>query len=210
VGSIVFNSDCVEGMKQFPDKHFDLCLTDFPYGVNANYTDFDDTVENTIELINLAMPEILRVSKRAAITTGVKLMYHYPKPDWVGCIYSSAGIGVGSHGFCCWQPLLIYGKDPKLQLGLGSMPDSFTYNEGNDKESKFHPVPKPLKFWKKVLDRWTNKNDKLILDPFLGSGTTRIACADLGFDFTGFELSKEYFDKQEQRYRDFISQTTLF
>lgn len=208
--SIVYNLDCLEGMKQYPDKYFDLCLTDFPYGVNVEYGAFNDTPQNAIDLISKAMPEIIRISKRAVITPGVKLMYHYPKPDWVGCIYSSAGVGVGSHGFCCWQPILIYGKCPKLQMRMGSMPDSITYNGGNDNESKFHPVPKPLKLWRDILNRWTNENDKKIIDPFTGSGTTRIAAEMANMDFVGYEIDKDYFEAQEKRYKDFISQLVMF
>lgn len=208
--SLVENRDCMEAMREFPDKFFDVCITDFPYGVDIEYGSFNDTKEGTIALINNAMPEILRVSKRSIITSGTKLMYYYPRPDWVGCIYSSAGVGVCSHGFACWQPILIYGKDPKLSINKGSHPDSITYNGGNDQESKFHPVPKPLKLWKQVFSRWTNEKDQKIIDPFLGSGTSRIIADQMGFDFWGYELDKEYFDASCKRFDQYKAQLTIF
>jgi len=66
------NMDCVEGMKQYPDGYFDLCLTDPPYGIDLGYNSFDDSDENLKKFISVFMPEILRVSKRALITCGTK------------------------------------------------------------------------------------------------------------------------------------------
>ena len=208
--SKLFNMDCMEGMARYPDKYFDVCITDFPYGIGVEYGSFSDNDSDTEDLIRYAMPEILRISKRAVITSGIKMMFKYPKPDWVGAIYSSAGIGCSSHGFCCWQPLLIYGPDPKLKDKKGRHPDSITYNGGNDKESSFHPVPKPLSMWKKVFKRWVSDNDKKVLDPFCGSGTGRIISYDLGLDFVGFELEQKYYELAEKRFQDHIKQLTIF
>jgi site-specific DNA-methyltransferase (adenine-specific) len=206
--SEVFNIDCVVGMKDYPDKYFDVCFTDFPYGNDTDYGTYDDSKENTIELIRVAMPEILRVSKRAIITSGSGLMYKYPEPDKVGCWYCPAGVGRSSHGFICWQPILIYGKD--LKVHKGCLPDSLEWTGSIDKDASFHPCPKPLNLWKKLFKRWIVESDKKILDPFLGSGTSRIVCDLLGLDFTGFELDKDYYEAQEKRWRDYKAQLTLF
>lgn len=205
--SVVFNQCCMEGMKQFPDKWFDVCITDAPYGNDTDYASYNDSVKNTTEFISVFMPEIIRISKRVVITTGVKLMYYYPKPDWVASIYFPSGIGRGSHGFCCWQPILIYGKDP--YAGMGSMPDSFQWVGVADKEASFHPCPKPIKMWKKVFNRWVGQSDKTIIDPFTGSGTSRIVADLIGLDFTGFEIDKDYFEAQEKRFKQYKSQLVM-
>ena len=56
---------------------------------------------------------------------------------------------------------------------------------------------------------WSNEGDT-VLDPFLGSGTTRLAAFDLNRDFIGYEISKDYYDKQEQRFAEHSAQQNLF
>jgi len=50
----------------------------------------------------------------------------------------------------------------------------------------------------------------LILDTHVGSGSSRIACNKGGFDFTGFEIDKDYYEAQEKRFKDFVSQLRMF
>lgn len=197
------------GMSRYPDKYFDLCITDFPYGINEEYDEYNDSHENLISLIDLAMPEIRRVSKRALITCGVANIYLYPKYDWCLIWYNKAGCGSGKWGFITWQPILAYGKDPYLENRLGRKHDSIENNESAPKNG--HPCPKPLQFWKKLLTRGSvHKTDK-ILDPFAGSFTTAIACEELGYEnYTCFELSKKYYDIGINRINDYKSQTNLF
>ena len=74
---------------------------------------------------------------------------------------------------------------------------------------KFHPTTKPIKLYKWILDKYAKQGDK-ILDTHLGSGSIAIACHDYGFDLTACELDKEYFDKSQKRYNDFVSQVRLW
>lgn len=208
--SLVFNCDCVSAMREMPDKCFDVGFADFPYGNDTNYDVFVDTRENLVALINDVMPELLRVCDRVAITPGVSNMYLYPAPDWVMCWYSPAGIGSSKWGFCCWQPILIYGDDPYLKNLLGRRPDSFSWGKNdNDLTNEFHPCPKPIKVMEIILNRMCIGNEKVI-DPFCGSGTTRIAAHNLGLDFTGYEISPTYHALQEKRFQQHISQPKLF
>jgi site-specific DNA-methyltransferase (adenine-specific) len=180
-------------MKTMPDKSVDLVLADFPYGVGFKYLQFDDTQDNLKKLIDNAMPEILRIGKRVAITCGTKNMYLYPKPDWVLCWYCKSGTGMSNWGFCTWQPILVYGKDPYLEKCKGSMPDSFDQIETISKfERDNHPCAKPIDIWRKIIKRCSL--DGIVFDPFLGSGTTARACKDLGRKWIGCEISKEYCD----------------
>jgi DNA modification methylase len=61
-----------------------------------------------------------------------------------------------------------------------------------------HPTPKPKHFIKQIMDMFTSEND-LILDPFIGSGSTAVACKQLNRRFIGFELSKEYCSIAQKR-----------
>ncbi len=76
-------------------------------------------------------------------------------------------------------------------------------------EGKIHPTQKPVALYKWLLTNYA-KAGQTILDTHLGSGSSRIAAYDLGFDFTGYELDKDYFDAQEERFARHIAQPKLF
>jgi site-specific DNA-methyltransferase (adenine-specific) len=83
--------------------------------------------------------------------------------------------------------------------------------QGNmkNKERRIHPTQKPVALYKWLLTNYAKQGDK-ILDTHLGSGSSRIACYDLGFDFYGYELDADYFDAQEKRFAEHIKQPKLF
>lgn len=78
-----------------------------------------------------------------------------------------------------------------------------------NKEERFHPTQKPVALYKWILSKYAKPGDK-ILDTHLGSGSSRIAAYDLGFDFVGYEIDKVYFDKQEERFAKHTAQLDLF
>lgn len=197
----IITGNSIEIMKQFPDKSIDLTLTDFPYGVNVEYDIFKDTQENLKELISKAMPEILRVSKVALITTGTKNIFLYPKPDWILNWTNKAGIGLSKWGFACWQPILAYGKDPYLENRKGSRPDTIVSSDITNvkKYSEFHPCPKPEKVWEWLLLRGSIDNNNIILDPFCGSGTTGVVAKKYGRRYICIDISKRYCDIAKKR-----------
>lgn len=199
----IYNEDCLDTMKRMPDKSIDLVLTDFPYGVNYEYDTWIDTEENLNELIKKVMPEILRISKRAIITCGHTNMWKYPQPKWIMAWVNPAGNNRNSWGFTCWQPILYYGKDPYLENCLGARQDIIIHNESSEKWIQ-HNCPKPINFWKKLLLRGSVKETDLIYDPFMGSGTTALACKELKRNFIGSEISKDYCEIAKQRLRQEI------
>ena len=81
-------------------------------------------------------------------------------------------------------------------------------NYVNTKETR-HPTEKPVALYRWLLTNYAKPGDT-ILDTHLGSGSSRIAAYDLGFDFTGYELDTDYFDAQERRFADHIAQPKLF
>lgn len=72
-----------------------------------------------------------------------------------------------------------------------------------------HPAQFPLRLAKDHIMSWSNEGET-VLDPFLGSGTTRIAAYDLNRNFIGFEISKDYFELQEERFAKHTAQLDLF
>ena len=200
----IIQGDCLEVMRGFADKSFDLVLTDPPYGVGIEYGSFEDTQENLRILISKAMPEILRVSKRVLLTTGQDNIWHYPKADWILAWVNSAGANQNRWGFTCWQPILAYGKDPYRENNMGARPDIIRFNGASEKSD--HPVPKPLEFWKLLLARGSVKESDTILDPFMGSGTTLVAAKYLNRNATGIEISPKYCEIARTR----LAQESLF
>jgi len=191
--------DCLIVMRDIPDKSIDLVLTDPPYGIGENYNKIEDTSENLKKLVDLFIPQVLRVSNTALITCGNGNQHLYPKPDWTLAWVISAGAGQNKWGFTCWQPILAYGKCPFRSNGMGARPDIITSNETSEKNG--HPCPKPIKLWQQILLRGSVKQTDIILDPFLGSGTTAVAAKNLGRKFIGIEISAEYCKIAEDRLR---------
>lgn len=72
-----------------------------------------------------------------------------------------------------------------------------------------HPTQKPVKLYKWLLTNYAKQGDK-ILDTHLGSQSSRIAAYDLGFDFWGCELDKDYFGQGNKRFEQFKAQQKLF
>lgn len=176
-----------------------VVLTDPPYGVElgrkANnqrfdrlqYASFDDTPENVIPLVKDVISICLQMSERIVLTPGVKNMFAYPQPSHVGAFYYPSASGCNSWGFSCWQPIFYYGKDP--YGGQGSKPDSFISTEAAEKNG--HPCPKPIGQWKKLLQRVSIQGE-MVLDPFMGSGTTLRAAKDLACPAIGIEIEERY------------------
>lgn len=174
----------------------DLCLTDPPYGLGNSqtakndYNDYNDTPENLKKLVSLFLPIAREVTPVVVLSPGVKNNRLYPDPTWTLCWFSSAGVGRGPWGFCCWQPLLAYGKDPKLAAGGGSYPDSYASNDHENIDG--HPCAKPTIVWEWFMKRCTAKDGATLYEPFCGSGTTMVVSQRLGHKCLGIEISPDY------------------
>ncbi|MBI3500241.1 MAG: site-specific DNA-methyltransferase [Bacteroidetes bacterium] len=204
----IFQGDCLELIKKIPDKFFDVCLTDFPYGVECPYKSFLDTRKNVIPLINGIMPELFRTCKRVAFTCGQTQMWLFPEPTWILNWYIPAGVNHNPWGFTTWSPILVYGKCPYLENGKGCQPDTIKHTERSPQNG--HPCPKPINLWRKVLERVSVKETDIVLDPFIGSGTTAIAAIKSKRQYIGFELEQEYVNIANKRIENELRHPELF
>lgn len=188
----------------------DLCLTDPPYGLDDteseknNYNLYEDTKVNLLKTIKGFLPIAQTIAKCVVFTPGNGNTQYYPPPTWTMAWFTPAGVGRGPWGFCCWQPILCYGKDPKLSKRLGCHPDAIVHTEAAEKFG--HPCTKPINFWGWLLER-TSEIKELIYDPFCGSGTTLIACEQLNRTCYGMELDPHYCDVILSRWEQFTGQT---
>ena len=174
----------------------DLCMTDPPYGADIQYATHDDTQDALVGLIAGFFPLAEKYSDVIALTPGIANIWHYKKADWVLCWFYAVGTGSTPWGFSAWQPVLVWGKDPKLATGEGRHPDGFQYmmsrDDAHENKCLGHACPKPLSVWRRFIERLSNKKTELIYDPFTGSGTTLIACEQLGRTCYGMEISPQY------------------
>ena len=193
--------------KLIGDEKIDLCMTDPPYGVGWRYETHNDSRNELIEIIKKFFPIIRKISAVVALTPGLKNIALYPESDWILCWFYGAGTGRSPWGFTAWQPILVYGKDPKLAAGEGSHPDGFQFMMSRDdmieNKTLTHSCPKPFTVWTRFMERLTNKKTKNILDPFVGSGTTIIACEQLGRRCFAMEIDPLYCDVAVRRWEEF-------
>jgi site-specific DNA-methyltransferase (adenine-specific) len=201
--------DCLDVMPLL--GKVDAVLMDPPYGLGSadteknNYNTFSDTPEEVFKLVSGVME--WGNYERLVMTPGQKMMFRYKEPTSIGAYYYPAGSGSCSWGFVGWQPIFYYGKDPFLQDGKGRAANCFQSTESSEKNG--HPCPKPIVQWTKLLKR-ISRPAETILDPFMGSGTTLVACAKLGRKGIGIELDPDYFEIACKRVQEAYDQPDLF
>ena len=190
--------DCMEGMKTFPDKYFDLCLTDPPYGVNLEYNTYNDTIENWFALMLDFVPEIKRISKMTIFPScsinKMEWIYKNIPPDWLICWYKGSPGHSAYIGFNDFEPLLVYGKVADLH-----MHDYFTLTNTEKMGNHNHPCPKPVLWYKKLIKMIGSRKIGKMIEPFAGSGSGIIAAIDYGCEWIGFEIDEDYHKAASKR-----------
>lgn len=203
----LYNENCIHTMSRYDDKYFDFCITDPPYGVNLKYDTYIDTLDNWHLLMHQFIPEIKRVCKMVIFPScsinKLKWIYENYPPDWL-ISWNKGSTGHAAYiGFNSWEPLLVYGKLPKLYLH-----DTLNVSPTQNMGDYGHPCPKPIKYYSHFLSRLP-KGLKLI-EPFLGSGTGAISAHDYNFDMVASELDKGYYEKALDRLKKHQMQQKLF
>jgi len=191
----------------------DAVITDPVYGVllgeaknQQKYEGFSDTPEYVRDVCVPIIETCIKISKQVLVTPGNRNMFLYPQPDDMGVWWNPAGTSRGKWGYQCASPIFYYGKDPRA--GKGSTPSSMT--AGHDRQTKpDHPCPKPLGFMKKLVHKGS-LDGETVLDPFMGSGTTGVACMELRRKFIGIDIVPKYFDIACKRIEEAQRQTFLF
>lgn len=188
----IFLGDCREILPQL--EPVDLVLTDPPYGIGYPYPSYEDTVENLRTIVVPTISDLRRSSRAVVSFTGITNLNEYPKPTWlIAWIWN----GTAMHGYCGWnqwQPLIFYGTDlPGFASRNGSLKsDVICWDGGNVEVKDFrHGCPKNIGIMTRLVNRFSDMQG-MILDPFLGSGTTLRAAKDLGRKAIGIEIEERY------------------
>ena len=197
-----FNMDCMQGMKEFPDKYFDLAIVDPPYGGNdaiglKNNKEYksqsakrkDYRIFNNVAPTEEYFNELKRVSKHQII--------------WGVNFYDVRGLNGGrivwdKHGTA-------FGRAEEAYCSKIKSIDIFEYTWNGmiqenmkDKEYRIHPTQKPVALYEWILSRYAKDGD-IILDTHVGSASSLIACYNTNHKFVGFELDKYYYELSKKR-----------
>jgi DNA modification methylase len=196
----LYLGDCLEILPTL--SKVDAVVTDPPYGIGKrkgtlskkrqhknDYTMFEDNREFIVATVIPAIEISLSMSERMIITPGPVHLRLYPQWDALGSFYQPAAMGMCAWGRTTSQPILYYGRDPRVGLTIKNT--SYQLTEGPS--DKRHPCSKPIKAWMVIVDRASFSGD-IVIDPFMGSGTTGVACMNLGRKFVGIEIEPKYFD----------------
>ena len=194
----------------------DAVVTDPPYGIGFPYLSYVDTVESLQSLIGSIVPMARAMASRVVITPGNTNVFRYPPCDWIGAWTWDTTTARGFWGWSQWQPILLYGEDvwPGTASRGGQLKtDRIHFSGGEakiiDADGGGHTCPKPEKFMVRLISRFSVQSD-LVLDPFMGSGTTGVACVKLGRKFIGIELDPGYFDIACRRIEQAYQQPDFF
>ena len=207
---MIYNQDCMEAMKEMSDNQFDLAIVDPPYGIGISgqkekkqgkksdrkyhkEKNWDNKIPN-----KKYFKELQRVSRNQII--------------W-GANYFVKHLSKGTKGWIVWF---------KGQIGLTMSDCELAYSSFQKttrvvninrvdllKQNTIHPTEKPIRLYEWLLDNYAKQGDT-ILDTHLGSGSIAIACHNLGFELTGYEIDKEYFEAAKKRIEQHKQQSRLW
>lgn len=230
--NVAYNRNCMDAMREMPDAYFDLAVVDPPYGRGEhggrNRGKYVAQKNGTKVYVNDGgykrknwdnsppgaeyFKELARVTKQQIIW-GVN---YFPLSFGPGRIVWDKCNGASDQSDC---EIAYNSMTERVDLfrfmwaGMmqGKSISAGHIMQGNKKlnEKRIHPTQKPVALYTWVFQKFAKRGDK-ILDTHLGSGSSRIAAWDLGLDFVGFEIDREYFDAQEQRFREHTAQMTIF
>lgn len=204
--AILYCGDCMEGMAVMSDKSFDLAIVDPPYGigedgsrnasrgklaVSKNYKPFYGN--DTKPPDDIYFKELERVSRNQII--------------W-GANHFMQNIAQGSPCWIVWDKMTGNSDFADSELAYTSFKTAvrnfrfqwlgMLQGDMKNKELRIHPTQKPVRLYHWLLQNYAKKG-QTILDTHLGSGSNVIACLDMGFTITGFEIDPEYFNAACER-----------
>ena len=202
----LYNMDCMEGMKHFPDKYFDLAIVDPPYGISKAFSTTSRVAKygqtrtaNDMKPSKEYFDELFRVSKNQIIWGYNHLSDMLPSTKEFVFWYKHQPVDTYSDGELAWTS---FKKTAKCF--------DFPFFGGvNAEDNRCHPMQKPVKLYEWLLKIYAKPGDK-ILDTHVGSASSLIACHNLGFDYIGFEIDKDYWKAATERLEAVKAQTTLW
>lgn len=221
----IYNMDCLEGMKLIPDNSIDLIVTDPPYKTTSRGSSggtggiLKEEINkrgkvfkhNDIEF-NEWLPELYRVLK----DTGHAYIMSNNK-NLKDMLMEIENVGFNIYKTLIWaknSPItnmyymdsheyIIFCRKGKAKR-VNNCGTKSVLNVDNPR-NKVHPTEKPVELMEVLINN-SSQEGELVLDPFMGSGTTAIACINNNRNYIGFELDKQYYDIANERICKAISE----
>ena len=231
----LYLGDCMDVMRQYPDKHFDLAIVDPPYGINApsmsmgqNLNRNDGFSRGESTAVKTRKGRLNqgsgKLKNRLLNTSDIDWDDEVPSAEYFAELFrvSKNQIIFGGNYFdlpptrcvVCWdkcQPWENFSQWEMAWTSFDKPAALFSYSNtgGANSETKIHPTQKPIKLYEWLLAKYAKHGD-LILDTHLGSGSIAIASNHLGFGITASELKESYFDNAVKRISAASKQVQLF
>lgn len=217
--SIVQNRDCMEAMAEFPDKFFELAIVDPPYGSSNIVGGYTNGIggkgvaaqkKYCKSLWSFSAPDkvyfnkLFRVSKNQIIFGANHFIENMPFNSSAWVVWDKEN---GNTGYADCE--LAWTSFNSAVRKFSFMWNGMLQGNMKAKETRVHPTQKPIALYKWLLQNYAKPGDK-ILDTHLGSGSSRIAAWDMGFDFWGYETDVDYYNDEEKRFAAHIAKPALF
>lgn len=209
------HGDCLKLIKSIPDGSIDLVVTDPPYLIETSgagiYKQDDKQYVKGLNDIKdgfseEVLDEICRILKKINVyffcsqKQIIPLLDYYVKKkkcNWnLLCWHKSNPVPACGNKYLTDTEFILFFREKGVKIG-GEFKTKFTYYvtplNQSDKKQYGHPTIKPLEIVQNLILNSSNEGD-IILDPFLGSGTTAVAAVNTNRHYIGFELNETYFD----------------
>lgn len=219
------NKDCFLAIKEIEDKSVDLIVTDPPYGINFTKGYKSGSTElvhgddgfSVMFFIDELMNEFKRVLKpNSAIYIftrfdvmpywWLKLKNYFDAKNQIIWFKGGGGMGDLKGNYSYNYESIMFATNGKHQIR--GKRDGSVWQFGKCKP-EFHETQKPVELIEKILEHSSDKG-AVVLDPFIGSGSTGIACKNMGRSFIGFEMIKSNFEIAEKRVLSHTPQIRAF
>jgi len=207
----LYNQDCMVAMAGFSDNQFDLAIVDPPYGWGNRYNfrfHDDDTKESydNVRPPKEYFKQLLRISKEQIVWGGNYFTNDLPENrGWICWDKKQPLEGTSfSHFELAWTS---FDKTAKMVVLANA---GFNHADKRIRgESTIHPTQKPVSLYEWLIRKYTKK-PLSILDTHLGSGSIALACHNLGYDLTAYEINPIYFNAATKRLKQHQSQIRMF
>lgn len=206
---VIYNQDCIQGMKSIPDASVDMIVTDPPYGIKykSNFrvkTEQFQMLQNDDNDIRFeAYPEFLRILKDDSVCVVfaswkniaydfIELQKYFDIKNILIWWKHGGGLGDLKHTLSTDYELAIICHKGRCKI-RGKRDGSVWECTKLNPNKMVHPTQKPEDLLERIIQKWSDESD-VILDPFLGSGATAIAAINTNRHYIGYELDEHYFD----------------
>ncbi len=206
----IYHGDCREILPDLPKV--DLVLTDPPYNaknIGPNQRVYEGTImqlpDNEYKAFCSEWFELSMVqSETLVFTPGISNTHNYPQPKWQLCWHKPASVSFNRMGgFNAWEPVFVYGNTKGARFGQDYLLyNTLNFNKGDEKN---HPCPKPVSLWQYLMGNFAG----VVLDPFLGSGTTAVCAKKLNRHCIGIEIEEKYCEIAAKRCSQQVFDLTL-